>query len=144
MRSNTTSSDPTRVLVVDDSEPMLARAADVLARAGCAVVGTARSGPAAIEAAAIVHPDVVVLDISMPGMSGLEVAARLRAAGSPPAVVFLTIHDEREVILAARAAGAIGYVVKPRLIVDLERAVRDAHAGRPFISPLSDTQRRAG
>jgi DNA-binding NarL/FixJ family response regulator len=72
----------------------------------------------------------------MPGMTGLEVAARLRAAGSTAALVFLTAHEDKELILAARNAGAIGYVVKARLASDLEQAVREARAGRPFQSPL--------
>ena len=51
----------------------------------------------------------------MPGMNGLEVASRLREAGSTAAVVFLTVHDDEDIMLAAKAAGAVGYVVKPRL-----------------------------
>ena len=75
-----------------------------------------------------------MLDISMPGMTGLEVADSLRKAGSTAAVVFLTVHDGEEFILAARAAGGIGYVVKPRLGSDLVFAVQEARAGRPFVS----------
>ena len=95
MPSNTISSEvaaTARVLLVDDNEAMLARAATVLA-SGCDVVGTARNGQAALAAAAALDPDVIVLDISMPGMSGLEVAARLRRSGSRADVVFLTVHD---------------------------------------------------
>ena len=80
---------------------------------------------------------MVVLDISMPDMNGFEVAKRLRGSGSTAQFVFLTVHEEEELILAARNAGAIGYVVKPRLSLDLELAVREAHAGRPFQSPTS-------
>jgi DNA-binding NarL/FixJ family response regulator len=127
MQSNVTSSERLRVLLVDDNETMLSRAAAVLTP-GCMVVGTATDGRAALDAAAALQPDVIVLDISMPGMSGLEVASALRASGSRAAVVFLTVHDEEEFRLAARAAGAVGYVVKPRLAADLMRAVREAHA----------------
>jgi DNA-binding NarL/FixJ family response regulator len=140
MRLNTTSSeqasDLVRVLLVDDNEAMLVRVSAVLAP-GCAVVGTATDGLAALEAARTLRPDVIVLDICMPGMTGLEVAARLGKAGSTAAVVFLTVHDDEEFILAARAAGGIGYVVKPRLAVDLLHAVREAYARRPFLSPRS-------
>jgi len=135
MQSSTISSDRTRVLVVDDNEAMLARAATVLTP-GCVVVGSAKDGPAAIEAAVALQPDVIVLDISMPGMTGLEVAARLHELGSTAALVFLTVHDEQEVIFAAQAAGGIGYVVKPRLVSDLLIAVREARAGRPFVSKI--------
>lgn len=79
---------------------------------------------------------MVVLDISMPGMSGLEVAERLRADGSTAKVVFLSTHAEEEIILAAKDAGAVGYVVKTRLCSDLEVAVREARAGRTFQSPV--------
>ena len=98
------------------------------------IVGIASNGRAALDRAATLHPDVIVLDIAMPGMSGLEVAARLRATGSTAAVVFLTVHDDEEFVLAAKAAGGIGYVVKPRLATDLMHAIREAHAGRPFVS----------
>jgi DNA-binding NarL/FixJ family response regulator len=72
----------------------------------------------------------------MPGMTGLEVAARLRESGSTAAVVFLTVHDEEEFVTAARSAGGIGYVVKPRIASDLVHAVREAREGRGFVSPL--------
>jgi DNA-binding NarL/FixJ family response regulator len=136
MPSNATSSDLVRVLLVDDNEPMLARATAVLTPA-CAVVGTARDGPSALEASMSLEPDVIVLDISMPGMSGLEVASRLRQAGSKAAVVFLTAHRDEEFRRAALSAGGIGYVLKPRLASDLITAVQEARAGRRFTSPSS-------
>ena len=126
--------EQTRVLLVDDNEAMLERAAAALA-ASCLVVGQVQDGATALAAAAAIEPDVIVLDISMPEMSGLEVAARLRAAGSSAAIVFLTVHDDAEFVQAAQAAGAIGYVVKPRLGIDLLHAVREARARRPFVSP---------
>jgi DNA-binding NarL/FixJ family response regulator len=128
--------DAPKVLLVDDSETTLARAKSVLS-VRCVVVGMATDGQAALEAAATLKPDVVVLDISMPGMNGFELAKRLRAAGSTAQLVFLTVHEEKELILAAKNAGAIGYVVKARLASDLELAVREARAGRPFQSPQS-------
>jgi DNA-binding NarL/FixJ family response regulator len=100
-------------------------------------VGSATCGTSALTAALNLKPDVIVLDISMPGMSGLEVALRLRSAGSNAAVVFLSVHEEEEIVTAARASGGIGYVVKPRLACDLMMAVREAGAGRAFVSPLS-------
>jgi len=122
------------VLIVDDNELMLNRATTVLS-SDCTVVGVAKDGPAAIEAAESLRPDVIVLDVSMPGMTGLEVAAHLRKIGSKAKVVFLTVHEEEEVILAAIAVGG-GYVVKPRLGSDLSLAVREARAGRTFVSKI--------
>jgi DNA-binding NarL/FixJ family response regulator len=125
-----------RVLLVDDNEAMLSRAAAVL-RSSCTIVGTARDGRAALAAAAELSPDIIVLDISMPGMTGLEVAATLREAKSTAAVIFLTVHEEEEFLTVARESGGLGYVVKPRLSTDLVEAVREARAGRSFISPRS-------
>jgi len=124
------------VLLVDDNEAMLTRASAVL-RGTCTIVGTVRDGRAAIDAAAEVQPDVIVLDISMPNMTGLEVAAFLRDSGSTAAVVFLTVHEEDEFVAVARDVGGLGYVVKPRLAIDLVQAVRDVYAGRSFVSPPS-------
>jgi DNA-binding NarL/FixJ family response regulator len=135
MQSSTTSSEKVRVLLVDDNQALLARAAKVLTP-GCAIVGAVTDGQAALEAAAASRPDVIVLDISMPGMSGLELARRLRKAGCTAALVFLTVHEDEQFILAAKAAGAIGYVVKPKLTSDLPPAVREASAGRPFVSTV--------
>lgn len=114
---------------------MLARVASVLTP-GCKIVGTASDGRGALDAARALGPDVIVLDISMPGMTGFEVASRLRTSGSKAAVVFLTVHDEEGFVQAAIAAGGIGYVVKSRLASDLATAVREARAGRPFVSPI--------
>ena len=136
MPQPSTSSDRTRVLLVDDSDSMLARAAGVLA-SGCEVIGTAHSGPEALEAAAALAPDVIVLDISMPGMTGLEVAANLTRRGSKAAVVFLTVHDDRDFVAAARQAGGTGYVLKLRLASDLIFAVQEARAGRSFVSAIA-------
>jgi len=135
MLSSTTLSERARVLLVDDNEGMLARAASALSP-DYEIIGSVKSGQAALKAAIALQPDAIVMDISMPGMNGLEAAANLRAAGSTSALVFLTVHDEEDFITAARAVGAIGYVVKPRLASDLSVAVREALAGRPFVSPL--------
>ena len=126
----------TRVLLVDDSEIMLTCAKAAL-RPGCTVVGAVKDGQQALEAARTLHPDVIVLDISMPGMTGLEVASCLRAEGSTAAVVFLTVHDDEDFVVAAKKAGGIGYVVKLRLAADLLVAVEEARAGRSFVSTLS-------
>jgi DNA-binding NarL/FixJ family response regulator len=133
MRYDNTLSEVVRVLLVDDNEEMLARSAAVLGSA-CEIVGAVRDGLAALEAAEALHPDVIVLDISMPGLTGLEVASRLHNSGSKAAVVFLTVHDESDVIRAANGVGGLGYVLKRRLASDLVIAVQEALAGRPFVS----------
>jgi DNA-binding NarL/FixJ family response regulator len=129
------SSDPPRVLLVDDSDVILERATATLSRE-CQVVGAVKDGPAALQAVGALRPDVVVLDISMPGMSGLEVAGRLRRAGSTVPIVFLTIHDDEQLVLATQAVGGIGYVVKTSLPSDLVVAVNEACAGRRYVSQM--------
>ena len=135
MLSGTTSSEPTRVLLVDDNAAILARAASLLTPS-CVIVGAVTEGRAALEAAITLQPDVIVLDVSMPEMTGFEVAVSLRKLGSKAALVFLTVHEDEEFVVAARSAGVIGYVVKPKLASDLIRAVREARAGRPFVSAM--------
>lgn len=133
MLSGTTSSERTRVLLVDDNRMLLTRASAALS-AHCEIVGTATNGPAAIDAAGSLQPDVIVLDISMPGMTGFEVAYRLRECASEAALVFLTVHDDEVLIAAAKSAGVLGYVVKTRLATDLAFAVSEAREGRAFVS----------
>ncbi len=135
MPFNTVSSESIRVLLVDDSELMLTCATAALTP-GCTVVGAIKDGRQALEAARTLRPDVIVLDISMPGMTGLEVASRLRAEGSTAAVVFLTVHEDEDFVLAAKKAGGTGYVVKLCLAADLLHAVHEARAGRSFVSTL--------
>ena len=125
---------PTRVLLVDDSPEMLTIASAALSPV-CVIAGTATDGRSALAAASTLRPDVIVLDISMPGMSGLDVAAALCAQKSTAAIVFLTIHDDAQIVEAAMRCGGTGYVLKRRLSSDLLEAVEDARAGRSFISP---------
>lgn len=99
-------------------------------------MGAVKDGPAALDAVRALRPDVVVLDLSMPGMSGLEVAGRLRRGGSTVPIVFLTIHDDEEIVQATQEAGGSGYVVKSLLPSDLSVAVNEACAGRRYVSRL--------
>jgi DNA-binding NarL/FixJ family response regulator len=99
------------------------------------VVGVVDNGKALLEAAARMQPDVVVADISMPILSGIESAQRLREAGSTAKIVFLTVHEDPDFLRAALAAGGAGYVVKSRLASDLRAAIKEALAGRLFVSP---------
>jgi CheY-like chemotaxis protein len=130
---SSTSPDQIRVLLVDDNAATLARVSGALAPV-CDIVGAVGDGQAALVAARDLSPDVIVLDISMHGMNGFELAGRLRQMGSTAVLVFLTVHNEHEFIVAARDVGALGYVEKPRLAIDLLHAVREARAGRPFFA----------
>jgi DNA-binding NarL/FixJ family response regulator len=130
-----TASTQLRILLVDDHDVILERAAETLSPP-CTVVGAVKDGPSAIEAVQALQPDVIVLDISLPGMSGLEIAGRLRRAGVKTPIVFLTIHDDQELVRAAMAAGGTGYVEKTFLSTDLTVAVNEAYAGRRYVSQM--------
>jgi DNA-binding NarL/FixJ family response regulator len=129
-----------RVLLVDDNEMVLEYSVAMLSP-WCVIVGALRDGKALLDWIGALQPDVVVLDISMPGMTGLEVALRLRRAGSTVPIVFLTVHYEEEFVEAAHEAGAFGYVLKRRLQSDLLTAIAEARAGRQFVSPVAALRR---
>ena len=131
--------DRIRVLLADDHEAMLERVAGLL-KTECDVVGTATDGQQALEAARDLKPDVLVLDISMPVMSGIETARHLKKARIEVRIVFLTVHDDHDFAREALEAGALGYVIKSRITLDLMSAINEAHAGRTFVSPLSPPQ----
>jgi DNA-binding NarL/FixJ family response regulator len=135
MSSDCSASDgQARVLLVDDNETILAHVQATLTPA-CVIVGAVMDGQSALTAATELRPDVIVLDISMPGLSGLQVASALRAQGSTAAIVFLTVHHDAQFVDAAMQCGGTAYVVKQRIAADLLHAVEEARAGRPFISP---------
>ncbi len=123
-----------RVLLADDHEAMLDRVADLLA-GECDVIGTAIDGRQALDAAKHLKPDVLVLDISMPVMNGIETVHCLKEAEVKTRIVFLTVHDDPDFAREALETGALGYVIKPRIASDLLTAIKEAHAGRSFVSP---------
>jgi len=125
-----------RVLVVDDHAVVREGIRHVLAETpGFEVVGEAGDGAQAMVLARQHHPDVVVLDITMPGESGIDVAQRLRRAVPDTRVLILSMHDQSEYVLQAVRAGAQGYVLKDAGPAELRRAVRSVHAGDEFFSP---------
>ena len=123
-----------RILLADDSPSMLQAARSIL-EPEFQVVGTVEDGQAVLEATEQLHPDVLILDISMGTLSGLEAARLLMSVGSKAKIVFLTVHKDPEFVEEAFSAGAVGYVVKPRLGTDLLVAVREALMGHTFVSP---------
>jgi DNA-binding NarL/FixJ family response regulator len=122
-----------RVLLADDREEFLAVAVQLL-EPEFEVVTIARDGGEALAEAVRLNPDLIILDISMSKIDGFETARRLRAAGSSAKIVFLTVHDDPDYVRAGLAAGATGYVFKSRLASDLVPALREALAGRSFVS----------
>jgi len=129
------------VLIVDDEAPARDRLRQLLEEDGAhAVVGEAGNGKRALELAADLAPDVVLLDIRMPGLSGIETAHHLNTLESPPAVIFATAYDEYAI--EAFEASAIGYVLKPVRRERLDQALE--LAGRLSNSVLSDVAKKSG
>jgi two-component system response regulator NreC len=127
-----------RVLLVDDMPEILAVCAEVL-RPHCDIVDTAADGISAIAAVKKHAPDVLVLDLSMPGLNGIETARLVRASGCQAAIVFLSgsmdfMTADTEFMKIAMEAGGSGFVAKRGINSDLPVAIREALAGRVFVS----------
>ena len=118
-----------RVLVADDHPAFLERALAILSR-DYDVVAAVSDGLSAVDAAAVLLPDVVVLDISMPVLNGLDAAARLVGSAHAPRIVFLTMHEDPAFVEAARNVGASGYVLKRAMVADLLPAISLALHGQ--------------
>jgi DNA-binding NarL/FixJ family response regulator len=127
-----------RIVVADDHQLMRNKVVRLLKR-DFDVVDAVPNGEALLEAASRLNPDVCVLDISMPRLSGIETAVHLKQYYSPPKIVFLTIHSDSDFIGAAFKVGAEGYVIKTRMAADLVTAVKEVLAGRTFLSPANET-----
>lgn len=123
-----------RVVLADDNDAILEHAARLLAP-DFDIVGTLADGESVLSSFEQSRPDVVVLDISMPNMNGIEVARRLFEMGHQPKIVFLTVHEEKEFVCAAFGVGGAGYVIKSRLDSDLPNALNAVLAGRIYVSP---------
>jgi DNA-binding NarL/FixJ family response regulator len=130
-----------RVLIVDDHELVREGIRHVLTSdGGFDVVGEASTGTDAVRLSADLAPDVVVLDLTMPGMSGLEAAPRIRAAAPDARLLVLSIHDHEEYVLQSVRAGAEGYLRKDSSPAELRGAIRAIHEGGSFFSaPVART-----
>jgi DNA-binding NarL/FixJ family response regulator len=120
-----------RVLVVDDNELLLNKVVALLA-SSFDVVGSARNGQEMISEAGRLNPEVIVADIAMPVLTGIEAAHQLPEAGSGAKIVFLTIHTETEFVEACCREAAVGYVIKSHMKTDLIPAIDAAVQGCSF------------
>ena len=130
-----------RVLLVDDHALVRAGIRSLLgAMAEVQVVGEAASGEEALQMAARENPDVVLMDIAMKGLTGLEAAARLRDRQPKVRVVILSMHSGEEYVLQALRAGAVGYLLKDAATGELELALRTVIRGESWLSPSVSRQ----
>jgi DNA-binding NarL/FixJ family response regulator len=128
--------NPIRVLVADDHRIVREGLVRLLVEDGaCTVVAEAADGIEAVEKAIATHPDVVVLDLAMPRLSGLEAVRRLRHELPRTRVLVLTVHDEEEYVVPVVAAGASGYLLKDAAASELLAAVRALHQGLGYLGP---------
>ncbi|HEY8539375.1 MAG TPA: LytTR family DNA-binding domain-containing protein [Steroidobacteraceae bacterium] len=130
-----------KILIVDDEPPARERLRSLLSEIGdCEVIGEASNGEEALELCSQLKPDVVLLDVRMPGISGLEVARHIDTLADPPAVIFTTAYDQYAV--EAFETEAVGYLLKPVRKEKLAHALR--HAARISPSRLTRVARTAG
>jgi len=124
-----------KLLMVDDHQVYLKRISHLLNKeSDIEVVGTAANGKEAVRLAREVQPDIVVMDISMPVMSGIDAAKRIKKRMPRTRILCLTVHAEKHFVLAMFRAGALGYVLKESPFEELIEAVHDVHAGKRYLS----------
>lgn len=131
-------SEKIRVLLADDHAVLRAGLRALLnAEADMEVVGEAANGREAVERAQTLRPDVLVMDISMPDMDGLEAARTIAQLGLPTHIVILTVHAEEEYLFQTLRAGGSGYVLKSSADTELMEAIRKAARGEVFLYPAA-------
>jgi len=121
------------ILLVDDNHAVLEVLAGML-EPTYKIAATLCNGTAVVDQAAALHPDLIILDVSLGDVSGFEVAKRLKKAGSPAKIIFLSLHEDMDFVGAAFGLGASGYVFKSRLTTDLENAIAAVLSGGQFSS----------
>jgi|SRR5579864_2848613 len=125
---------PPRILIVDDHEIVRVGIRTLLngSRPQWEICGEVTSGKEAIEAAGVLAPDVIILDVTMPGMSGIETASRITNLGLRSMTLIFTMHESAALIAEVRASGARGYVAKSQASRDLVLAIESLLAGGSF------------
>ena len=124
-----------RVLLADDHSIVRRGLRSLLEEAGHTVVAEAADGLEAVQLAEEHQPDLLVLDVAMPKLNGIEVAARTQKLARPPGVIILSMHGDESYVSRALAAGARAYLLKSATDEDLLPAIRAVAAGKPFFSP---------
>jgi DNA-binding NarL/FixJ family response regulator len=125
--------DKIRVVLADDHLEVIAKIRAILGDE-FEVIDAAENGQQAVSAVLALDPDVLVTDISMPFLNGLQAARSIQKFNARVKIIFLTIHEDRDFIAAAFSAGATGYVTKRRLSTDLVFAIQESLKGHTFVS----------
>jgi DNA-binding NarL/FixJ family response regulator len=125
-----------RVIIADDHAVVREGTRHILEQEqDLEVVGEARDGVEAVALVEALHPDVAIVDISMPAMGGIEATERIKASRPGTAVLIFTSYDDDRYVFALLAAGAAGYLLKDVPSIEVVRAVRSVHAGEPVLHP---------
>ena len=122
-----------RILLADD-HPLVLQRLTALLQSSFDLVGVAHDGLEMVDEAMRLSPDIIVADISMPELDGIQAAHRLRHMGAKATIVFLTIHESPEFVEACLAEGALGFVLKAQMKADLIPAINSALSGQCFVS----------
>jgi DNA-binding NarL/FixJ family response regulator len=125
-----------RVLLADDHR-LLREAFTRLLDPGCEVVGAVPDGRALLDAAPELHPDIVVLDVAMPLLNGLDAARQLKRLMPEVKVIFLTVSEDPDLAAEAFRAGASGYLLKNSAASELVQAIQEVLQGRSYVTPLA-------
>jgi DNA-binding NarL/FixJ family response regulator len=123
------------ILLADDNAAILAVVSRLLRHHQCNVVAGINDGAEVVREALRLRPDVIVLDISMDALNGIDLARELSLCGSSSKIIFLSVHEDSDFVNAAMGAGGSAYVVKSRVATDLCAAVDAVLAGKRFLSP---------
>ncbi|HSO26891.1 MAG TPA: response regulator transcription factor [Anaerolineales bacterium] len=128
--------DTIRLMLVDDHEVVRAGLRSFLnAQTGMQVIGEASSGEEALELGPKICPDVIVMDITMPAMDGMEATRRLRVSCAHAKILVLTVHEDKQYFFEMLAAGALGYVSKQSAAEELVAAIRTVAQGLVYLQP---------
>ena len=127
-----------RIFLADD-HPDVLKATTALLKPQFEIVGNATDGASLVSEALRLSPDVIVVDITMPILSGINAARQLRESSPSAKIVFLTVHSEQQFVEACVAEGALGYVLKAHMKAHLIPAIQAALVGRSYICPFVGT-----
>jgi two-component system NarL family response regulator len=127
---------PIRIVIAEDQRLVRELMATLLGReSDMAIVGEASTGPEALRAVHACRPDVLLLDIGLPELDGVEVARTLRKESAPSRIIALSVHTERRFVQEMLQIGVEGYIVKSAAVKELVQAIRTVMEGRVYLSP---------